>query len=261
MEDKVVNIMEGFRDEHTKLERAKHRKSRFQWLLEVHQAYLEEIPLGELIIPVVDLFACDDVRKVIMSEPLEEPLKPEAAGAIAECIPEYTAEWLSKSKQKLLDLVKPDAAKLAIDPESLTEETLDLAVVSFECTRCLSWNGSEDSHVLNRALRHKCTVERPAYGHRDTGDVELDAFSAFSRGVKWNQANTLKLKLQGGELLVAAMRLLELDPATTTVETMDALDPIFELQYTPQGQLTSTWRGVLVQSLSARCPALRLTDK
>ncbi|KAJ2922238.1 hypothetical protein H1R20_g14850, partial [Candolleomyces eurysporus] len=248
MEEKVIDIMEGFRDEYLEIERAKQRKSRFQWLLDLHKSYVESRPLGELTIPVVDLFACDDVRNVLMSDPLEEPLKPEVAEAIIECIPEYTAEWLSKSKQKLLDLVKPEAATLSIAPKNITEETLDLAIVVFECTKCYSYNNDDLQH-LNRALRHKCTLDRPGYGYKETGDKELDAFSEYSSKIMWNETNALKLRPQGAKWLIPAIRLLGLDPATTTVETLDALDPIFELQYTYQGQLTATWRGVMVQYL------------
>ncbi|KAF6764670.1 hypothetical protein DFP72DRAFT_868880 [Ephemerocybe angulata] len=245
-EEQVKDVMQAFRLKHAREEHNHHLQKRIKVFQKAYDAFVETQQREVTVIPIADLFLVPEIKEFLLSEPIADPMDKESLDQLLENIPEYTEEWLKNSKQVLVDLMKTDAAALGLDPESVDESSLDLAIAVFKCTSC---NISDYFVSASRALVHACATN-DRYRYRRTEaytDLDLRLFVTVTDKTPWNFEGS-SFQFRGTTALkgVKLLQKLDMDPATTTAATMDELDPIFEkTNSTIVGRAMATWRGVM----------------
>lgn len=242
--------MVEFQRKHAKEEREQFLKPRFKQFEEAYEAYVKTRPRDELIIPIGDLFLVPEVKRIVLEEPVDAPLDMDLLDSIWQNVQTYTTAWRAQASDKLVSLMKPEAAALGLkDIEDMEhEEILGLALSVFECHRCY---GSKRLMHAERALWHSCAMSAPySYHIPASASDDLKIFVKHVGKAPWDyEGKIFKFSAKSAQRAREIANRLKLDPTTTTIEELDALDPIFERPSEGAGREMSTWRGILVGGL------------
>lgn len=242
--------MDGFKTRLAKEQRDHCIKKRFDVFTAAYKEYVDNRSLDEPLPTAADLFQAEGVRDFILAEPVEDGIEQDVVqDFVNNRAAEYQPEWIKTVNAKIVEKMKPHAEALGLDKGAIDESTLNLAVALFKCKFC--YNHTE---IHASALPfHSCTRTRSprVYGDdlpqgADT-DEDLKTFVSHTSRMPWDIWDCFTLS-DGVPKLITAMRKLDLDPTSVTLQALDQLDPIFEFPSPPSngGRQMYSCRGLMV---------------
>lgn len=233
-----MELFDGYKSSFITTQRDENTKKRFKMLVKAHETYVDSLPIYEPVLTAGDLLRIQEVKEIVLAEPLENQVDRKFLKQVVEKLPRYNKSWLQDVKKKLLQAMESAVGKNTLDSSSLS-----LATAFFECRLChrKGWHGMDMVH-------HSCARAPSARNVFDTLEHHLKAFIEHTGKCPWNIADCIVFDSEASKSAVALVEKLGLEPATLTVEAMDKLDPIFEIPSTKKavGRTMYTWRAMAV---------------
>ncbi|KAJ8520526.1 hypothetical protein ONZ45_g2686 [Pleurotus djamor] len=216
IEPEIVPLMEEFREERLKKERAAVLKKRRQIFAEVVKNYNSSQPPDSILPSAGDLYFLESLAPVktsIEEDPNEVQYSASNFGDLLAEMPRYCEEWKTLCTSQLIDFANDDASiKKADPPVTFDESTLRLARTVFKCTYC------DQAIVYPNMLCHQCLREPLPYDSRSTQAMR-DLNSS-----PWTQTLRYILKLVPADVTSKVLQACGFDPETVTKEVADAGD-------------------------------------
>jgi hypothetical protein len=178
--------------------------------------------------PSEDLVTADDWADLLAALPEHAAtLRREREAELLALLPERAVALHLEREAELLELLVAPAAPAAADWPS----PLALATSLFTCSSCPHWRKT----VLGceEAMRHQClTKYLPWYTRNEGREIAIDdphkrVVTACDFVDESGGAGEFHFHTAASQAAERLVRLLDLDPATTTCAELDALDPLF----------------------------------
>ncbi|PPR01426.1 hypothetical protein CVT24_001900 [Panaeolus cyanescens] len=258
MEPFLKKYMEERKEARLQRERRKCLSSRAYALSLACEPLIEKaIPAFVPRLHAADVLEHPRVKDVLYNTPQDIELEPKDFEFVQELMPEIIQNWMSKVKTSLIAMITDTMGEEYITKVGASN-VLSLATSVFACKEpdvpptdiyFLKAMG-ENEYMASHEKATRCARESIWFE---------DALSHGCCSPQWNQrrgslfgkdpwTNKLVFKQEESNALHKVVMLSGCDPNTTTVEDMDAIDPIFEcvLCRTPtQPREIMNWRGVI----------------
>lgn len=142
---------------------------------------------------------------------------------LVEAYPDIAREWKLETEAKLLDMIRISCGdSYAFDPNTV----LHLATTFFSCSECRRYNSLENGPIwYPRVLLHDHA--RRSDG-RNSMDLDTEMVYDITRSTQWNARDVFQFSNAERLIMSDVLEEAGFDPETTTVEELNALDPIFE---------------------------------
>ena len=229
--------------EQTKVNRLHHEKKEFfrhklERLREISRDYSITLPPNQMLPNTADIYFYPTVKKALSAVGSHEVLE-EALTRIRPSLPEIVEDCLKLSKQAL--------AKLVIDEYTRNNKSFDLSVLElaatlFRCTSCSC------DLTVDQAIAHECRYIYYYYDLNDDSSTKA-VWDAIKEVTTVNRIRaTTTFSLASLESYVSVLQAGGIDPNTTTVADMNAVDPVMECLHcsnTVRGRVTMRWLSVV----------------
>ncbi|KAJ8520508.1 hypothetical protein ONZ45_g2691 [Pleurotus djamor] len=216
LEPEIVPLMEGFRDERLKKERAEVLKKRRQIFGEVVQAYNLTQPPDSIFPSAGDLYFMESfapVKTNLEEDPNEVEYSTSTFDNVVTEMPRYCEEWKAMCTAQILEFANNDASVKAADPPvTFDETTLQLARTVFRCSYC------DQAIVYPNMLVHRCLHPEP----RPYSDSWVTPAMMDLKATPWIQASRNRFRLMPAAIVSKILETCGFDPRTATREAVDA---------------------------------------
>ncbi|KAJ8520509.1 hypothetical protein ONZ45_g2690 [Pleurotus djamor] len=215
IEPEIVPLMEGFRDERLKKERAAVLKRRRQIFADVVKDYNSSQPPDSILPCPSDLYFLESfapVKTSIEEDPNEVKYSASNFDDVIAEMPRYCEEWKALCASQLIEFANNDASvKNADPPITFDESTLQLARTVFTCTYC------DQAIVYPNMLGHRCFHREPRLYDPRATQAMLDLKCHY-----WAQSARPLLRLIPAAMISKLLQTCGFDPQTATKEDVDA---------------------------------------
>ncbi|PPR01424.1 hypothetical protein CVT24_001898 [Panaeolus cyanescens] len=186
-----------------------------------------------------DVFECQRVKDLVFKTSPEVTLEDIDFGFVNELLPEIVQHWRESASAQLVAKIRSTmGVQHDIDPSTV----LSLATSVFACDD--RYPCFKRSLWFSDALAHPCCT--PPSSQNDVGMENEPTYLHFARK-PWS-AKTLQFRKFDYNVISQVVELCGLDPATATIEQMNALDHVFECtkcRKPSSGRQVMNWQGVL----------------
>lgn len=252
----LVEFLSAEREKRLVIERNDALRDRYKLLNEVYEQHLASEAIDLIAPPIADIARSDPFRALINDTPFNVPLPAEEFTALAKLhLPTLITDWRTAKDAELVAILQPH-----IPHTTARTEHLYLATTVFKCAydtgRRRYWYSSHECNeplTYPRVLAHTCTSLHDISGDRlalSSDEPPLDAEMAafyFLKSMPWNHkyaGDRIAFSTEGAATARAVVEACGLDPAVTTVEDMNKLDPLVKCRTcsdSEKGRLIMRW--------------------
>jgi hypothetical protein len=234
MTDYLNEYMEGVQSKRIFREHKEVLKNKLVTLKKTYTSYLLTLPPTESYPNTADIYRDESVKQILKGT---AELSAEQLEILNAMFPELLQTWQEPIHRKLLQLISQAAAtdNYIYDPSTV----LDLVTTAFSCSYCYK-------HMqAKRTIAHRCARE-DLYSRMT--DEEQDLLKTTIGEIHWNSCGVLTFSPHTSKRIAEALETCSFDPAITTVEQLEKLDPIFEClacHNVLSGRCTMRWSGLV----------------
>ncbi|KAG2020968.1 hypothetical protein CC2G_006248 [Coprinopsis cinerea AmutBmut pab1-1] len=231
-------------------------ESRMKLLTELHRKCHLAQPINDFFLSYGDLFLTPEVSQVIDRADVYQELTLVDFDHVVANISLIAARWVSETKGKLLSVLQqqlPTEVRNRLPENStLSESSLDLAIATFHCGRCLPATPIPGPKPMNHlhALAHTPLFTRNG---QDGSGLPLDLvhflvgvpMNEERRWMPWGAMCNFQVDRRLAVRTASFVENFGRDPATTTFQELNDLDEIFECTVCStlsKGRLMLDWR-------------------